>query len=99
VLTVVQFTLPAGATRYVNSQWKLQDKPFAGDVINSYSDEGKMGAFYEMETSSPAAALGAGESLEHVHRTMHFRGSPAALEGIAKAVFGVGLERIRTALP
>jgi hypothetical protein len=99
VLTVVQFTLPAGARRYVNSQWKLQDAPFAGDVINSYSDEGKMGAFYEMETSSPAAALGAGESLEHVHRTMHFRGSPAALEGIAKAVFGVGLERIRTALP
>lgn len=99
VLTVVQFTLPAGAMKYVNSQWKLQDKPFAGDVINSYSDDGKMGGFYEMETSSPAAALGAGASLEHVHRTMHFRGSPVALEEIAKAVFGVGLDRIRTALP
>lgn len=100
VLTIVQFTLPegAGARRYVNSQWKLQDKPFAGDAINSYSDDGKMGAFYELETSSPAAALGPGKTLEHVHRTIHLRGNTAALDAVAQRVLGVGLERIRTAL-
>ncbi|MEZ5399361.1 MAG: DUF6786 family protein [Bryobacteraceae bacterium] len=99
VLTIVQFTLPARGTRYVNSQWKLQDDPFAGDAINSYSDDGKMGAFYELETSSPAAALGPGETIEHVHRTVHLRGSASALDAIAKTVLGASLREIRTALP
>ncbi|MBL8236847.1 MAG: hypothetical protein JNM66_05480 [Bryobacterales bacterium] len=99
VLTIVQFTLPAGASKYVNSQWKMQDNPFSGDVINSYSDDGKMGAFYEMETSSPAAALAPGQSLEHLHRTIHIGGAQDALDAVAKAVLGVGLHQIRSALP
>lgn len=99
VLTLVQYTLPQNATRYVNSQWKIQDKPFAGDVVNSYSDDGKMGNFYEIESSSPAASLAPGKSLQHVHRTIHLRGSESALEPIARAVLGVGLDRIRRALP
>lgn len=98
VLTIVQYTLPAGATKYVNSLWKLQDKPFGGDAINSYNDDGKMGGFYELETSSPAAALGPGATLEHVHRTMHLRGTPAALDAVSKAVLGVGLDKVRAAL-
>lgn len=97
VLTIVQYTLPAGATKYVNSLWKLQDKPFGGDAINSYNDDGKMGGFYELETSSPAAALGPGATLEHVHRTIHLRGSEKALDTIARAVLGVGLDKVRTA--
>lgn len=98
VLTIVQYTLPAGATKYVNSLWKLQDNPFGGDAINSYNDDGKMGGFYELETSSPAAALSPGATLEHVHRTIHLRGSAAALDAVSKAVLGVGLEKVRTAL-
>ena len=35
ILTIVQYTRPEGATDYVNSMWELQDKPFAGDVVNS----------------------------------------------------------------
>ena len=35
-LTIVQYEKPEGVTDYVNSKWKLQDKPFSGDVINSY---------------------------------------------------------------
>ncbi len=97
VLTIVQYTLPAGATKYVNSLWKLQDKPFGGDAINSYNDDGKMGGFYELETSSPAAALGPGATLEHVHRTIHLRGSEKALDTIARVVLGVGLDKVRTA--
>ncbi len=99
VLTLVQFTLPGRPAPYVNSQWKIQPDPFKGDVINSYSDDGKMGAFYELETSSPAAALRPGQSLEHLHRTIHLRGPAAALDGIAKSVLGVGLEQVRSALP
>jgi hypothetical protein len=98
VLTLVQYTLPPGASRYVNSQWKIQDKPFAGDVVNSYSDDGKMGNFYEIESSSPAAELTPGNSLEHVHRTIHLRGSEAALDPIARATLGVGIQRIKSAL-
>jgi hypothetical protein len=99
VLTLVQYTLPQNPTRYVNSQWKLQKDPFRGDAVNSYSDDGKMGAFYEMESSSPAVELAAGQTLEHVHRTIHLRGSEAALDAIARATLGVGLDRIKTALP
>lgn len=98
VLTIVQYTLPQGASRYVNSQWKHQPRPFSGDVINSYSDDGQMGSFYELESSSPAAALAPGSTQEHVHRTIHLRGTPAALDTVAKAVLGVSLERIRNAL-
>jgi hypothetical protein len=99
VLTLVQYTLPVKPARYVNSQWKLQEDPFSGDVVNSYSDDGKMGAFYELESSSPAVELGAGQTLEHVHRTIHLRGSQAALDAIARATLGVSLDKIRTALP
>lgn len=98
VLTIVQYTLPAGAKDYVNSQWKMQDDPFGGDVVNSYSDDGKLGAFYELESSSPAVALSQGKSIEHTHRTIHLRGKPAELDKISKAVLGVGLDEIQGAL-
>jgi len=98
VLTVVQFTMPKGAMDYVNSMWKLQDDPFSGDVANSYNDNGKMGAFYELESSSPALALASGESATHIHRTFHFQGDDAALDAIAKKVFGVTVNEIRDGL-
>lgn len=100
LLTVVQFTLPEGATDYVNSMWELQDQPFAGDVVNSYNDgppgEGKkpLGPFYELETSSPALALTPGASATHVHRTFHFRGSEAELQKLATKLFGADLKKV-----
>jgi hypothetical protein len=105
VLTIVQYTRPAGATDYVNSMWELQEKPFAGDVVNSYNDgpatpgAKPMGPFYELETSSPAAALKPGESLSHVHRTFHLQGPEADLDKLANALLGVSLEEIKTAIP
>ncbi len=103
VLTVVQFTLPAGAAKlpYVNSLWKLQDEPFAGDVVNSYNDgeaapgAGQLGPFYEIETSSPAAALGPDAGITHVHRTFHFSGPRAALNDLALCLLGVDLAEIK----
>ena len=105
VLTLVQFTLPAGAADYVNSAWEIQENPYAGDVANSYNDgppaPGKkpMGPFYELESSSPAAALGPGQSLEHIHRTIHLRGEEKDLDAIARQTLGVGLKEIMAALP
>lgn len=103
VLTLVQFTLPAGAADYVNSAWEIQENPYAGDVANSYSDGPSAlktaGQFYEIESSSPAAALGPGQSLEHIHRTIHLRGEEQDLDAIARKTLGVGLQEITTALP
>ncbi|HVU26111.1 MAG TPA: DUF6786 family protein [Opitutus sp.] len=104
VLSIVQFNQPAGATDYVNSLWKLQDNPFGGDAENSYNDGptesgGKpLGPFYEMETSSPAAALAPGASLTHTHRTYHLSGPRGELDKIARATLGVSLSEIEAAL-
>jgi hypothetical protein len=104
VLTIVHLTVPEGATDYVNSMWEIQEKPFAGDVVNSYNDgpaspgAKPLGPFYELETSSPAAALSPGGTLTHVHTTMHFQGPEKALDEIARKALGVGLEEIEKAL-
>lgn len=101
ILTIVQFNQPEGVTDYVNSLWKLQDNPFGGDAANSYNDgppapgAKPMGPFYELESSSPAAALEPGKSLTHIHRTIHLTGPEAELDKIAKATLGVSLEDIK----
>lgn len=105
VLTLVQYNKPAGARDYVNSMWELQEKPFAGDVVNSYNDgppepgAKPMGPFCELETSSPAAALAPGQSILHTHRTFHFTGDETELDPIAQATLGVSLAEIKSALP
>ena len=99
VLTIVQFTFDPAATRFVNSQWKLEGDPFGGDVFNSYNDDGNLGAFYELESLSPAQELQPGEAVEHLHRTMHLRGDQAALDAVSRDVLGVGLSEIEAAWP
>jgi hypothetical protein len=105
VLTLVEYTLPKDAHDYVNSMWEISDQPYGGDVVNSYNDgppePGKppLGPFYELESSSPAAALAPGESLTHVHRTLHFRGSESELDPIARKSLGVSIADIRSAFP
>jgi hypothetical protein len=105
VLTLAAFDLPQGATDYVNSMWEIQKQPFAGDAVNSYNDgppapgAKPLGPFYELETSSPAAALAPGAHLTHVHRTAHVEGDERALDAIARRVLGVSLDEIGAALP
>ena len=102
-LTIVKYSKPDGAIDYVNSLWELQDEPYSGDVANSYNDgppePGKkpLGPFYELETSSPALALGVGESGTHIQETYHFEGDEAVLTGISKQLLGVSLEEIKMA--
>jgi hypothetical protein len=104
VLTVVHLTVPEGVTDYVNSMWEIQENPFGGDVVNSYNDgpaapgAKPLGPFYELESSSPAAALSPDETLTHIHTTIHFQADDgAALDEIARAIFGVGIAEIESA--
>ena len=53
-----------------------------------------MGPFYEIETSSPAAALKPGESLTHIQTTIHITGDRKLLNDIAFRSLGVTLEEI-----
>jgi hypothetical protein len=102
-LTVVTYNKPRKAAKYVNSMWELQQDPFSGDVVNAYNDGpttpgGKpLGPFFEVETSSPAAALAPGQSLTHTHTTFHFQGDPAELDKLAKATLGAGIREIQSA--
>ena len=105
VLTIVQFSQPKDVSDYVNSLWKIQDKPLGGDAANSYNDgppspgAKALGPFYEMESSSPAAALAPGASMAHTHRTIHLSGSKDGLDAIARSILGVSLAEIEAALP
>lgn len=89
-LTLTMYEQPEGVTDYVNSAWAVQEKPFGGDAINSYNDgspePGKppLGPFYELESSSPAAALAPGASISHTQTTIHLTGDPAVLDAVAK---------------
>jgi len=105
VLTIVQYNKPETAADYVNSMWELQAEPYKGDVVNSYNDGPSepgakpMGPFYELETSSPAAALKPDGTISHIHRTYHLQGPEADLDTIAKATLGATITEMKSALP
>jgi hypothetical protein len=99
VLTLLYCRVPENVTDYVNSSWQIQDKPFSGDAINSYNDGpledgSQMGPFYEIETSSPAAALLPGQSITHSQITVHFTGERKLLNNISLKTLGVSLDEI-----
>ncbi len=104
VLTIVKYSLPSEHEGYVNSMWEMQQEPYAGDVVNSYNDGPpapgvpQLGPFYELESSSPALALAAGESAAHVHRTFHFQGEPAALNKLTKDILGLTVAQLTEVL-
>lgn len=101
LLTIVKFTLPENKTDYVNSMWELQNHPYDGDVVNSYNDgpledgEAQLGPFYELESSSPAAALAPGGSMTHTHTTIHFSGTEDQLDALSREILGIALPEIK----
>lgn len=102
ILTLLICRLPEGKKEYVNSAWEIQKNPFSGDAMNSYNDGpledgSQMGPFYELETSSPAAALKPGESLSHIQYTLHITGNKELLNNVAVKALGVSLETIKNA--
>jgi hypothetical protein len=99
ILTLLICNLPEGKTEYVNSAWQIQDNPFSGDALNSYNDGpledgSKMGPFYELETSSPAAALKPGESITHSQVTIHLTGDKNLLNKATIRSLGVSLDEL-----
>ena len=101
ILTLLWCTLPDEPREYVNSNWGMQENPYAGDVINSYNDgpvdDGSMmGPFYEIETSSPAAALAPGGSLTHSQRVVHIQGEKAELAKVVSSLFDLDLYAIES---
>ena len=102
VLTLVFYNKPDANQVYVNSMWEIQKNPFSGDVLNSYNDGpledgSQMGPFYELEDSSPAAELKAGESLKHVNLTIHLTGDESALNALLMKQFDITVETVRSA--
>ncbi|GAA4401559.1 hypothetical protein GCM10023187_15840 [Nibrella viscosa] len=101
-LTLVTFTFDPTNRQYVNSMWEQQKNPYGGDVVNSYNDgpmkpgKPQMGQFYELETSSPAAALAPGGRLTHTHTTLHIQGDEVQLAPIAQRLLGASLPELQT---
>ncbi len=101
VLNIVTYNVQDAPKGFVNSMWEMQKEPYRGDVLNAYNDgspepgAAPLGPFYEIETSSPAAALKPGGTMRHVQRTFHIQGSEAELDPIARMLLGVGLETIK----
>ncbi|MEN8115898.1 MAG: DUF6786 family protein [Bacteroidota bacterium] len=100
VLTVVKCEIPEGVTDYVNSAWELQEFPYKGDAINSYNDGpledgSQMGPFYELETSSSALALKAGETAVYRQTTVHFEGTEEELNAICQQIFNISVGEIK----
>jgi hypothetical protein len=84
----------------MNNMWGKQQNSFTGDVANSYNDGPndlgqQLGAFYEIESLSPANPLATGESLTHCHRTVHIHAPMSVLAQLARQVLGVDLAAVR----
>jgi len=103
VLTVVTYNVQRAPHGFVNSMWEHQKEPYAGDVINAYNDgppepgAPPLGPFYELETSSPAAALKPGETMRHIQRTFHIHGPERSLNPLAEQLLGADLKTINSA--
>ncbi|OVE76803.1 hypothetical protein BVX97_00405, partial [bacterium E08(2017)] len=103
VLNIVTYNVQEAPDGFVNSMWELQKEPYMGDAINSYNDgspePGKppLGPFYELETSSPAAALKPGETMRHVQRTFHIHGSEEELNKLSKDLLNTSIDDIKAA--
>ena len=98
MLTIVNYTFKGDST-YVNSVWRKQDKPYAGDVINSYNDGpiengDQLGPFYELESSSSTRELKVGESIKHIHKTYNFAGNYNSLNDISKRLLQKDLNEL-----
>lgn len=101
VLNIVTYNEQEAQFGYVNSTWEEQTEPYAGDVLNAYNDGSPepevapMGPFYELETSSPAAALKPNQTMVHIQTTIHLQGDKEELNTIAKQLLGVSLNEIK----
>jgi hypothetical protein len=95
VLTIIKFDRPIGAAEYVNSTWRRQEEPYVGDALHIRNGGRPPSAqesdppHFEIQSSSPALALGVGESHTHRHWTVHLETTSAeTLLPFANALLG-----------
>jgi hypothetical protein len=88
---------------YVNNLWRVTADEYAGDVINAYNDGPndsgqRLGGFFELESLSPALALGPGQGYTHEHRTIHLEATTPEqreqVDRISLNYLGIGLADI-----
>ncbi|HVY73730.1 MAG TPA: DUF6786 family protein [Puia sp.] len=101
VLTIAHFDFDPQA-KYLNQEWRTDRPTFSGDAVNAYNDGpladgSQMGAFYEIESVSPAAGLKPGASLSHAHAVIHLTGPESALNEVTKQIFHVSIDQIKSA--
>jgi len=99
ILTITKFEVTEEAP-YVNSKWELQQEPYRGDAVNSYNDGpladgSQLGPFYELESSSPALQLKAGDRAGYRQMTCHLEGDFEKLNYLSKIIVGVDLNKIK----
>lgn len=99
VLTITRFEIAANAS-YVNSKWEIQSEPYRGDAVNSYNDGpladgSQLGPFYELESSSHALELKAGQRESYRQLTIHVEGDFEKLNTLSKDILGVDLNTIK----
>ena len=78
----------------------MQLEPYRGDAVNSYNDGpladgSQLGPFYELESSSPALELKAGENSRYKQITCHFEGDFKSLNELSKTILGVDLNQLK----
>ena len=100
VLTIISFDVDFLGD-YVNSKWKIHEKPYEGDAFNAYNDgplaDGtQLGPFYELESSSPVLPLKPGESQTYSQVTCHFEGNFDVLNNLAKELLHIDLNDLNT---
>ena len=99
ILTITKFEVTEEAP-YLNSKWELQQEPYRGDAVNSYNDGpladgSQLGPFYELESSSPALQLKAGDRAGYRQMTCHLEGDFEKLNYLSKIIVGVDLNKIK----
>lgn len=102
VLTFINFPVDK-LGNYVNGKWEIQKEPYKGDVVNAYNDGpladgSQLGPFYEIESSSSAKELGAGDIQTYQQVTCHLQGSYASMKKIVLDLLHIDLDDVKTTM-
>jgi hypothetical protein len=98
ILTIIRFDIDKEGD-YVNSKWEIQEKPYSGDVLNSYNDGpladgSQLGPFYELESSSSTRPLQSAETLTHTQVTCHLEGDESILRDVARTLLSIDIKEL-----
>ncbi|MFY0600164.1 MAG: hypothetical protein JXR03_10875 [Cyclobacteriaceae bacterium] len=95
-LTIIQYSLTSDSTYFNSYEGVPITQPYVGDAIDIYNNGGSSQGshFYELESTAPARALKSGDSIQHHHRTYHFRGNEVSLSLISQPLLGCHISSV-----